>query len=91
MEEEGKRLNLSIKTVETGGISLKRKLTGKDLSAGEPCGQPNCMFCLSEERGWGSHSRANCTYKRSCKYCAQMGLEASYYGESDHMERVEGR
>ena len=91
MEEEGKRLNLSIKTVETGGISLKRKLTGKDLSAGEPCGHPNCMFCLSEERGGGSHSRANCTYKRSCKYCAQMGLEASYYGESDHMERVEGR
>ena len=40
------------------------------------------MFCLSEEGGGGSHSRANCTYKGSCKYCAQMGLEASYYGES---------
>ena len=63
MEEEGKRLNLKIKTVETGGISLKRKLTGKDLCAGEPCGQPNCMFCLSEEGGGGSHSRANCTYR----------------------------
>ena len=81
MVEEGKRLNLIIKTVETGGISLKRKLTGKDLSAGEPCGQPGCLFCLSEEGG-GSHSKANCTYKGSCKYCAQMGLEASYYGES---------
>ena len=82
VEEESKRLNLNIKTVETGGISLKRKLTGKDLRAGEPCGQPGCMFCLSEEGGGSSHSRANCTYKGSCKYCAQMGLEASYYGES---------
>ena len=82
MEEEGKRLNLRIKTVEAGGISLKRKLTGKDLCAGEQCGQPNCTFCLSEDGGGGSHNRSKRTYKGTCKHCARVGLEASYYGES---------
>ena len=48
LEEEGRRLQLSIKAVETGGVSLKRKLTGGDLAAGGPCGQPDCELCRTE-------------------------------------------
>jgi hypothetical protein len=44
LREEGRRLHLTIKAVETGGVSLKRKLTGGDLAAGEPCGQPDFLL-----------------------------------------------
>ena len=61
---------------------MKRRLTGRDLMAGEPCGQPDCLLCCSDERGGGCHRRANCLYKGNCKACANSNLEASYYGES---------
>ena len=57
LQEEGKRLNLNIKAVEQGGISLKRKLTGADLKVGEVCGQPDCVLCESGIKG-GCHRRA---------------------------------
>ena len=82
VKEEGARLGLEVKLVETGGVNLKRRLTGRDLRAGDPCGQPDCLLCFSDERGGGCHRRANCMYKGSCKKCANANLEASYYGES---------
>lgn len=82
VKEEGRRLGLEVKLVETGGINLKRRLTGRDLRAGDPCGQPGCLFCFSDERGGGYHRRANCVYKGSCKKFANSNLEASYFGES---------
>ena len=82
VKEEGRRLGLEVKLVETGGVNLKRRLTGRDLRAGDPCGQPDCLPCFSDERGGGCHRRANCVYKGSCKICANSNLEASYYGES---------
>ena len=41
LEEEGRRLNMSIRVVETGGISLKSELFKPDLTAGDPCGKPD--------------------------------------------------
>ena len=79
LEEEGKRLGLTIKSVESGGTSLKRRLTGRDLSAGEPCGQPGCR--LSEDGGC-SHSKAGILYRGSCDLCEQTNISAEYFGES---------
>ena len=81
LQEEGKRLNLNIKTVEQGGISLKRKLTGADLKVGEVCGQPECELCASGVKG-GCHRRAGVVYKGTCKLCEQNNVSATYFGES---------
>ena len=44
LQTEGRRLDLNIRAVEQGGLTLKRKLTGRDLVAGEECGQPGCYL-----------------------------------------------
>ena len=67
--------------VETGGVSLKRKLTGGDLAADGPCGQPNCELCRAELRGCG-HRRAGVVYRGTCNICEQNNITATYYGES---------
>ena len=79
LEEEGRRLGLSIKAVESGGTSLKRQLTGRDLSAGDPCGQPGCRLA---EDGGCSHARAGVVYRGSCDLCEDANLAAVYWGES---------
>jgi hypothetical protein len=81
LQEEGARLNLNIRTVEAGGVSLKRKLTGGDLRAGEPCGQPGCRLCASGTEG-GCHRKAGVVYKGTCTLCAQQDITAVYFGES---------
>ena len=81
LQEEGKRLNLNIKAVEQGGISLKRKLTGADLKVGEVCGQPDCVLCESGIKG-GCNRRAGVVYKGNCKICEDKNITATYYGES---------
>ena len=81
LQEEGKRLNLVIKAVEQGGVSLKRKLTGGDLTAGKPCKQPDCELCRSGLQGC-CHRRAGVVYKGTCNICEQNNMTATYYGES---------
>ena len=81
LQEEGRRLNLNIRAVEQGGVSLKRKLTGADLKGGEVCGQPDCALCASGLKG-GCHRRAGVVYKGTCKICEEQNITASYFGES---------
>ena len=81
LDEESKRLNLKIKAVEQGGISLKRKLTGADLKVGEACGQPDCALCTSGLQG-GCHRRAGVVYKGTCNICEEQNITATYFGES---------
>ena len=73
VDEEAKRLGLRIKIVETGGPSMKSKLTSTDLSG---CPVPACPLC---ERGEGgaSHTRSGALYKGTCKLC-----DKTYYGET---------
>ena len=67
--------------MEAGGVSLKRKLTGADLRAGEPCGQPGCRLCASGTEG-GCHRRAGVVYTGTCTLCADENITAVYVGES---------
>ncbi len=62
-------------------MSLKRKLTGGDLRAGEPCGQPGCRLCASGAEG-GCHRKAGVVYRGTCTICAADNITAVYYGES---------
>ena len=63
VDEEAGRLGLRIKIAETGGPSMKSKLTSTDLSG---CPVPACPLC---ERGEGgaSHTRSGALYKGTCK------------------------
>ena len=81
LQEEGRRLRLTIKAVEQGGVSLKRKLTGGDLAAGEQCGQPNCELGRAGLKGCG-HRRAGVVYRGTCNICEQNNITATYYVES---------
>ena len=60
LEEEGRRLKLAIRAVETGGISLKRELFQPDLTVGEPCDKPDCLMDIVRGGTGGgcSHHRA---------------------------------
>ena len=73
VDEEAGRLGLRIKIAETGGPSMKAKLTSTDLSG---CPVPACPLC---ERGEGgaSHTRSGALYKGTCKLCDKI-----YYGET---------
>ena len=53
VDKEGKRLNISVKVVETGGRSLRSQLVRTDLSG---CLLPDCHLRDCGEGG-GSHTR----------------------------------
>ena len=76
LQEEGRRLQLTIKAVETGGVRLKRKLTGGDLAAKEQYGQPNCELCRAGLKGCG-HRRAGVVYRGACNICEQNNITAT--------------
>jgi hypothetical protein len=85
LQEEAGRLGVSIRVVETGGVSAKRQLVRTDLAAGEPCLQPDCPACLSNpaEGGGLQHQRSGALYTGTCLLCPQQGLgTAVYTGES---------
>ena len=78
VSEEGARVGMTIKVVETGGKSLKQHLVRMDLTG---CFYPDCLLCESGERG-SSHTRSGVHYSGTCKVCADQGLVAMYNGES---------
>ena len=87
VEEEGRRINLKVRVVERGGVSLKAHLVRTDLSAGTPCPQGDCMLCLTNpgEGGGLRHHRSGALYAGSCLVCPQEGGEgftAVYTGET---------
>jgi hypothetical protein len=100
-EEEGRRINLKVRIVEKGGVSLRRQLVNTDLAAGEPCSAPSCMMCLTGGGGGGlRHHRAGALYHGTCKICEQEGLCSEYWGETgdsayarclDHKKDIENK
>ena len=80
MDSEGKRLNITVRVVETGGRSLRSQLVRTDLSG---CLLPDCHLCNCGEVG-GSHTRRGCVYSGKCLICEEDGLKVVYYGETGH-------
>ena len=76
--EEGSRIGMAIKVVETGGKSLKQHLVRMDLTG---CYYPDCPLCESGKVG-ASHTRSGVHYSGVCKLCADQGRTAMYNGES---------
>jgi hypothetical protein len=85
LREETGRLGVTVRVVQTGGVSLKQQLVRTDLAAGEPCLQGDCPACLSNPGQGGGlrHQRSGALYTGTCRLCAQQGLgTAVYTGES---------
>ena len=76
--EEGARIGMAVKVVETGGKSIKQHLVRMDLTG---CFYPDCLMCESGEAG-ASHIRSCVHYSGVCTLCADQGLVAKYDGES---------
>ena len=78
VNEEGERLVLSVKFVETGGLSLRSQLVRTDLTG---CLMTDCGL-FESGAGSGSHTRRGCVYSGTCKECEEVGTTAKYFGES---------
>ena len=75
--EEAKRLRMTIKINETGGVSIAGQLVKNDLSG---CLVPQCTICKCNIPG-ASHNRSGIAYNIKCKLCEEKGINASYEGE----------
>ena len=51
LDEEGPRLNLKLRAVEKGGISLRKQLVKTDIGNSDKCNRPNCYLCLGGSGG----------------------------------------
>ena len=81
--EEGARIGMSVRVVETGGTSLKHHLVRNDLTG---CIYPNlpkdpCFLCEADVKG-GSHTKSGVHYSGECQLCGEKGIVAKYDGES---------
>ena len=81
--EEGGRIGMSVRVVETGGTSLKHHLVRNDLTG---CIYPNlpkdpCFLCEADVKG-GSHTKSGVHYSGECQLCGEKGIVAKYDGES---------
>ena len=100
LKEEGRRIGINLRAIETGGLSIGKQLVRPDLKAGEPCGRPGCVLDLCSGGAGGPHNVPSNVYKGACKLCGAVEVSAEYWGESAfsgfyrtklHREDVEGR
>ena len=82
LKEEGRRLGMSLKAIETGGVSLGKMLVHPDLKRGEPCGRPGCVLDLTCGGEGGPHNVPSAVYRGECKLCEAQGETGEYWGES---------
>jgi hypothetical protein len=82
LEEEGARIGMSLRVVETGGVSLGRQLVRPDLRAGEPCGRPGCVLDRVSGGAGGPHNRPSSLYRGTCNLCEAAGVQSEYWGET---------
>ena len=96
-------MDVRVRVVERGGVSLKSHLVKTDLGAGTPCRQEDCVLCLTnpQEGGGLNHHRSSAVYSGTCLICQQIQGEefsAAYIGEtgasgyirtSDHKASIE--
>jgi hypothetical protein len=92
LAEEGSRLGITVRVVETAGVSLKRQLVRTDLGAGDPCPQKDCTLCLTNpgQGGGLTHHRSGALYTGTCRVCSEGDgdggntFSAVYTGESGY-------
>ena len=82
LEEEGARIGLKLRAIETGGVSLGKQLVRADLRAGEPCGRPGCVLDRLSGGAGGPHNKCGALYRGECKLCGEVNIQADYWGES---------
>ena len=80
LDEEGPRIDLKLRAVEKGGISLRRQLVKTDIGPSN-CKRPNCFLCQGNRSG-ASHTRSGALYHGTCNLCANDGITAEYWGET---------
>ena len=100
LKEEGKRIKVNLRAVETGGLSLGKQLVRPDLKGGEPCGRPGCVLDKCSGGAGGPHNVPSQVYRGSCKLCGEDEITSEYWGESafcgsyrsgQHESDVDGR
>ena len=82
LKEEGRRIGVDLRAIETGGLSIGKRLVRPDLKAGEPCGRPGCVLDLCSGGAGGPHNVPSNTYRGACKLCGAVEISAEYWGES---------
>ena len=82
LEEEGRRIGIKMKAIETGGLSLAKQLVRPDLKRGEPCGRPGCVLDRTSGGAGGPHNIPSSLYRGGCRLCEAEGESAEYWGES---------
>ena len=63
LEEEGKRIGIKMRAIETGGLSLAKQLVKPDLKRGEPCGRPGCVLDVTSGGAGGPHNIPSSLYR----------------------------
>ena len=86
LQEEGLRINMNLRAVETGGLSIGKQLVRPDLRAGEPCGRPGCVLDRCSGGAGGPHNVPSVVYRGICKLCGEEELTSEYWGESAFSE-----
>ena len=76
---------MSIRVVETGGVSIKSAIINQDLT-GCFFDADTCMPCR-DGMSTASHTRRNVLYKGTCLICKAMGIKTEYWGESGSSAR----
>ena len=85
VEEEGSRIDVRVRVVETAGVSLKQQLVRTDLAADQPCRQQGCLLCSTVEgKRNTSHNRSGALHRGTCQTCDREGQKAEYIGETDY-------
>ena len=56
LKEEGRRIEMDLRAVETGGLSIGKRLVRPDMKSGEPCGRPGCVLDLDSRGAGGPHN-----------------------------------
>ena len=80
INNELKDVNISVKVVETSGVSMTRQVSRTDTSG---CLIPDCPLCECDRPG-ASHTRSGAEYQATCLVCKNNGTVTSYEGETGH-------
>ena len=67
LKEEGEKIGMDLRSIETGFVSLSKLLVRADLKAGEPCGRPDCVLYKVSGRAGGPHNLPSALYRGTCK------------------------
>ena len=82
--------NKRIKFVERGGSTLEQVLGKSDPWGGRGCPRPSCFQCQHGGGEGGECQREGALYEVMCLRCKELGVVASYVGESSRTGYMRG-